>query len=651
MTTPPASPLAMRPEEMRELADAATEALLARWQQLPETEAWEGDFRESLQAALAEPPPEAGRPAREVLDRALREALPFAARLDHPRSFAFVPSSPTWPGVVADFVAAGFNANVCTWLVASGPSQIELVVLDWFRTWIGYPESGGGLLTSGGSAATVDALVAARARAGDPAGGTIYASDQTHTALHRAAVIIGIARENIRAVASDDGFRMDVDALADAVARDRAAGLQPVAVCANAGATGTGTVDPLVAIADFCAAEGIWLHADAAYGGFALLCPEGRRQLRGIERTDSICLDAHKWLFQPYEAGCVMVRDVRTLEAPFRSRPAVLQDTVWGRDQINLSDRGLQLSRGFRALKIWMSIQTFGLAAFRRVIADGIEHARRAESWMRERPVMEVLCPASLGVLAFRVNRPDRGLDAATAERVNRQVLARVFWEGTAFMSSTQLDNRFSLRLCILNHSTGWQDVVTVLELIERLGREALAEIDGWEDDMAETTGSGRSATAEVTGDGAEAGELRFVLANDLQELARLAETVDGYAEAAAFTVRETFELQLCLEELFSNIVQYGFVDSRRHEIHFDFRLDPETRRLAITITDDGVEFDPTRDAAGPSLEGGLDERAIGGLGVHLVRQYVDSIEHAYRDGCNHLRLEKRLAPAASGAA
>ena len=218
--------------------------------------------------------------------------------------------------MLADFIAAGYNINACTWLVASGPSQLELVVIDWFRRWLGYPEGAGGLFTSGGSAASLDAFVAAREAAGHPERGTVYMSDQSHTAFLRAAIIAGIRRECIRKVPTDRHFRLDMDALAEQVARDRADGFNPVAICANAGTASTGTIDPMDAMADYCASEGIWLHVDAAYGGFAVVTGAGKRLLAGIERADSIGLDAHKWLFQPHEAGCLLVKDVReTLQA------------------------------------------------------------------------------------------------------------------------------------------------------------------------------------------------------------------------------------------------------------------------------------------------------------------------------------------------
>ena len=467
--------LQMAPETMLNLAYRAAELLVEWNKNLPDKEAWEGDFQQVLEDQLMEDPPENGRQALEVLEQAAHEILPTAVRHEHPRFFAFIPSSPTWPGVLADFLAAGYNINTCTWLVASGPSQLELVVIDWFRRWLGYPESAGGLFTSGGSAASIDALVAAREMTGAPEGASVYMSDQSHGVLARAAMTIGIRPECIRKIPSDRYFRLDVEALSRGVAEDRAAGLTPIAVCANAGATSTGAIDPLETVADYCESEGLWLHVDAAYGGFAIVTEEGKELLQGIERADSIGLDAHKWFFQPYEAGCLLVKDIRTLENAFGLRHDVLQDTIWGSDHPNFSDRGLQLSRSFRALKVWMSVQTFGMAAFRRAVSNGLQLAVQAGEYIRKNPTLQLLTPVSLGVVCFRVNPEDTNLDEQALEKVNRTVLARIFWEDRSLISSTLLRQTFSLRLCIMNHNTTWDDVRETLDAAERFGTEALA--------------------------------------------------------------------------------------------------------------------------------------------------------------------------------
>ena len=468
------SELEMSPEQMMASAQRAAELVIERIQNLPEEPAWRGGSRSELEAIMREEPPEEGRPSHEVIERAAHEILPIAGRVDHPRFFAFVPSSPAWPGVLADFMAAGHNIFQGTWLGASGPSMLEVVVMDWFRSWIGYPETAGGLFTSGGSAASLDGFVAAREAAGAPMQPSVYMSDQSHTALIRAATIVGVRPESVRMVPTDEHFRLDMNELHSMIVEDQKSGLTPIAICGNAGATNTGAIDPLDEIADYCESEEIWFHVDAAYGGFAILTDRGAGLLKGLERADSIAMDAHKWLFQPFECGCLMVKDIQKLEKAFSVQPEYLQDTQWGRDHPNFGDRGLQLSRSFRALKVWMSVQTFGMAAFRRSISQGIDLAERAEGYIRESDILQIANPASLGVICFRVNSHAAELNNEELEEINKAVQARVIEEGVAMMSSTRLRGLYSLRLCILNHTTTWEDVRFTLAAIEDFGREAI---------------------------------------------------------------------------------------------------------------------------------------------------------------------------------
>ena len=317
--------LSMSPEHMLELAQQTAERLVSRVHELPNVPAWDGEFRHELFERFEGPPPEQGTAASAIIDRAINDILPLGLSLDHPRSFGLVSSATTWPGVLADFISSAFSTNVAIWLIASGPSAIELIVVDWMRSRFGLPESAGGLLTSGGSAAALDAFVAAREAAGSPMNAIAYMSDQTHSAQIRAAKIVGIHPDRIRLIPCDQKYRLDFGALVETVATDKAAGLHPIAIAANAGTSNTGMVDPLDQIADFCEAEGIWFHVDAAYGGFAVLTELGKQVLSGIERTDSIGTDAHKWLFQPYEAGCLLLKDTSTLENAFSFQHDVLR--------------------------------------------------------------------------------------------------------------------------------------------------------------------------------------------------------------------------------------------------------------------------------------------------------------------------------------
>jgi glutamate/tyrosine decarboxylase-like PLP-dependent enzyme len=462
-------------EAMRRLGYAAVDAVVERAAGLRDDVPWRGANRRELEPRLREPCPETGRDPDEVLRRALDDILPIAGRIDHPRFFAFVPSSPTWPSVIADLLATGFNVFQGTWLGSSGPSQLELVVLDWFREWLGMPEGAGGLFTSGGSAANLVAVVAAREAAGWPERPVAYLGDQSHSSMARACRIAGLRESEIRSLPSDDRFRMDVDALEEALDRDVADGRTPVLVAANGGATNTGAVDPLARLADLCDARGVWLHVDAAYGGFAVLTPEGRQALDGLGRARSVTLDPHKWLFQPYETGCLLVRDPAELSAAFRVFPEYLQDTDLGGEHVNFGDRGLQLSRTFRALKVWMALQIHGRDAHADAVAEAMALARRAGRWIDDAEGMERTSEPSLGIVCFRIVAPGADWSEERVEALNRAVQDRVVSEGTAMMSSTRLRGRYSLRLCILNYRTRWDDVEATLRRIVELGREGAA--------------------------------------------------------------------------------------------------------------------------------------------------------------------------------
>ncbi len=464
--------LMMPPEVMRALGHQVVDLLVDRWTGLRGEPAWAGGTRKELEPLLAEDPPEMGRDPQEVLARVVRDVLPRAGRIDHPRFFAFIPSSPTWPSILGDALATGFNIFQGTWLESAGPSQMELVVVDWFRAWLGFPETGGGLLTSGGSAANLGALVTARERAGNPGAPVVYVSDQGHSSLERAARIAGIPRENVRKIPTDGAFRMEVQGLSQAVGLDRRNGLHPLFVCGNAGATNTGAVDHLAEIGRVAREEALWFHVDGAYGGFAVLVPEGREAFRGIEEADSVTLDPHKWFFQPYETGCLMVRDTQALENAFRILPEYLQDADLGREHVNFADRGIQLTRRFRALKVWMSVQMLGLGAFREAISDSMALARKAEAHVRASRHLELTAPASLGIVCFRFAPRERALAAGELEALNLAIQEEIVASGLAMMSSTRLRGAFSLRLSIMNYRSTWEDVRETLEAVERVGVE-----------------------------------------------------------------------------------------------------------------------------------------------------------------------------------
>jgi len=466
------------PDELRSLGGQVLDWLLNHHATLPDQPIGRSASRAAMERLLREPPPEAGRDFAAVLADFADKVAPFACRVNHPRFLAFVPGAPTFISVLGDLLCAGTNFFAGVWLEAAGPSQVELVVLDWFRAFLGMPPGTMGIITSGGSEANLTALVAARERLPEEERGVavLYVAEQRHWSIDRAAKVMGLRPDQLRPVPADDSFRLTPEALARAVARDRREGPRPWAVVANAGATNTGTVDPLGPLADLCAGEGLWLHVDAAYGWTAVLTPEGRDELEGIGRADSVTLDPHKGLAQTFEAGCVLVREGRLLRQAFTLRPEYMQDVEPADDEVNFADHGLALTRRFRALKIWLSMKVLGVGWFRTLAEHGRRLAEYSQALLERAGCFEILSPRRLSIVCFRYI-PDRSngvkaVDEAALDRLNLDLIDAVRATGRAFLSSTRLRGRTAIRFCFVNWRTTAADVEEVVRLLTALGRK-----------------------------------------------------------------------------------------------------------------------------------------------------------------------------------
>ena len=456
--------LGLSPEAMRALGHQAVDLLVDRLAD-PSIPALRRATPAEMAARLAGPPPDGPREFADVLAQLQADVLPFMSRCDHPRYFAFIPSCQTFPGAVGDFIASALNVYMGSWMEAAGPSQVELTVLDWFKSWLGYPATGSGILVSGASQANITALACAReALLGEmTAGAVAYVSDQAHSSLARAARLLGFGPDQLRVLPADDGLRLQPETLDRAIRADRAAGRTPLFASASGGSTNTGAVDPLDALADVCREHGVWLHVDAAYGGFAVLAERGRPLLRGVERADSVALDPHKWLYQPIECGALLVRDGTALRRAFEIVPDYLKDAAVAEGEVNFSDLGLQLTRGWRALKVWLSIQTLGLDAFRDAVERSLALAALAEARIRERPELELMAPAQLGIVCFRRRFPGVA-DEDELAALNAALVAELEATGEALVSSTRLHGAYAIRLCALNHTSRPADVEWVLD-------------------------------------------------------------------------------------------------------------------------------------------------------------------------------------------
>jgi glutamate/tyrosine decarboxylase-like PLP-dependent enzyme len=433
--------------------------------------------RRDTEALLRHPAPEQGRPFADVLADFREKVVGHAFHPQHPRFLAFIPSAPNFCSVLGELLCAGSNIFAGVWLEAAGPSQVEILVLDWFKEWLGYPAAARGVLTGGGSEATLTALVAAREPLSGPErdNAVVYVSQQRHWSVDRAARVMGLRPDQVRPVEADADFRLKPDALAALVREDRAAGRHPWLVVANGGATNTGAIDPLEAVSEVCQREGLWLHVDAAYGWVAVLTAEGRRQLAGIERADSLTLDPHKWLAQTFEVGCVLVRDGKKLTDAFAMRPEYLEDVQVGEDEVNFCDHGIALTRRFRALKVWLSVEVLGVAWFRRLVEHCCRLAQLSELLLKEAGCFEILSPACLGIVCFR-HRPGGEPDEEALDRWNRALLDATRESGRVFLSSTRLRGRVALRFCFVNWRTTTADVEEAVTLLRALGERLSVE-------------------------------------------------------------------------------------------------------------------------------------------------------------------------------
>jgi glutamate/tyrosine decarboxylase-like PLP-dependent enzyme len=413
----------------------------------------------ALAAALGGPAPEEPGDADEALRLLADVALAHMQHGGHPRYFARVPGPAAYAGVLGEWLGTGFNAIAASWKGGSGPATVELVVLDWLRELLGMPAGTEGVLASGGSLANTSALATARACDGP---GVAYMSDQAHSSIGRGLAALGFPAGDVRVLAAGEDLRLTAARVAEELAADRTAGRRPGFVVASAGTTNTGAVDDLPGLADLCAAEGMWLHVDGAYGAPAALCPAGAAVLRGMDRADSLVVDPHKWLFQPYDVGCLLVRRPGALDRAFHMTPEYLLDVRGVTDEVDFRNRSLELSRRSRALKLWLTIRIHGLAAIRAAIAGGIELAERAEELLRADPRWVVATPAQLGIVTFAL----RG--ASHADHTARA--AALGAEGYAAVTTTLLQGRSVLRLCTINPTTTIADIAGTLDRLAGAG-------------------------------------------------------------------------------------------------------------------------------------------------------------------------------------
>jgi len=459
-------------DALRRLIDEAASRIVAHVDSLAAQPSADTAGGAALARSLVEGLPETGTPAAELLDFLFDRVIPKSFNTAGPGYLAYIPGGGLPQSAVADLVADATNRYVGVFAAAPGPSQLESNVVRWFCDLAGLPREARGILTSGGSLATFSAVVAARRDRlpEDFLAGTIYVSDQAHHAVQKAALLAGFPEQRVREIETDGLFRIRLDALANAVAADRAAGFAPFLVVGNAGTTNTGAVDDLPALAELAARERLWFHVDAAYGGFFLLTQEGRRRLAGIERADSIVLDPHKGLFLPYGTGALLVRDGETLKRAHALSAEYMPSMQEDADLTDFNLLSPELSRDFRGLRVWLPLKLHGAAPFRANLEEKLALARFACDRLREIPGVEILAEPQLSIVAFRWKRS--GTAEAEIDASNLALLERINARRRVYLTGTKLKGLYAIRICVLSFRTHRDRMEQALEDI----RAAVAE-------------------------------------------------------------------------------------------------------------------------------------------------------------------------------
>ena len=441
-------------DEMRRMGYATIERLVDHILSL-ETQPARGDVGAAdLCRRLREPAPEQGVAYEPLLDQLLAEWVPRSFTAPGPGYLAYIPGGGLYPAGLADLIADVVNRYTGVWLAAPVLVQLESNALDWLRDWMEFPAQTRGLFTTGGSMAHFNAVLCAREQhlGSEIRSGVLYASTQMHHSMIKSARLAGIMPDRIRVVQVDEQFRMDVGALADAIAADRRVGLRPFCVTSSAGTTNTGAVDPLNAIADLCAREGIWHHVDGAYGAFFYMCSELRDLMLGLSRADSLTLDPHKGLFLPYGTGALLVRDGAALRRAHEATASYLPGSPEGDDFYDPHQYGPELSRGFPGLRVWLCVKLYGAGRFRAALEEKRSLALEAAARVATVPGIVMVAPPQVSLFAFHLRWPGSGL--AKENTATQLLVERVNLRNRVMLSGAVVEGRFLARVCVLSFRT-----------------------------------------------------------------------------------------------------------------------------------------------------------------------------------------------------
>ncbi len=463
-------PLEPDAQEMRRLLDAAIGRIIAHIDSLPSQPAANVEGATEFARTLVEKLPRRGEEYDKLLDFLFDEAIPRSFNTPGPGYLAFIPGGGIFPAAVADLIATAVNRYVGVFAAAPALVQLEANVVRWFCEIVGYGKNSGGVLTTGGSLANFIAMVAARkAQLGDDfLHGTLYASNQIHHSFQKAASLAGFPLANVREIDCDENFRVRVEAMEEAIARDRSEGFTPFLVAGSAGTVGTGAVDDLAALARLADRENVWFHVDGAYGAFFVLTERGRAALRGMERADSIVLDPHKTLFQPYGTGALVVRNAGQLREAHSMHASYLPQFQQEQELVDFCELSPELSRDFRGLRVWLPLKMFGIEPFRELLDEKLDLTRWATEELRKIEGIEIVAEPQLSIVAFRLASHSSDVNA-----LNRRLIDKINARKRVMLTGTMLGTDFVIRICVVSHRTHMDRMQMCIDDI----RAAVAEL------------------------------------------------------------------------------------------------------------------------------------------------------------------------------
>lgn len=464
-------------EDMRRLAHVMVDDAISRLQGLRDAPVWQ-PMPDAMKAEFHSTPPGDPAPLEEVYADVKNKLYPHAMGNIHPRFWAWYMGAGCLTGALADFLAAIDGSNLGGG--DTGANQVDHQVTDWLRQMMGFPEGASGTLVNGGSMANIVGLTAARNAMVDVdlhhqsvadigAQLRFYASDQVHSCHMKAMNLLGVGGTALTRIATDNAFRMDLDALRAAIRTDRSQGVRPACVIATAGTTNTGSIDPLPEIADLCRDQGIWLHVDGCIGAMFSIAPSNRHLVAGIERADSLALDLHKGLHAPFDVGCALLRDQKVHRATFAENAEYLQVATRGLAAAEfLHDYGLETTRGFRALKVWMMLRHYGVETFGRILDRNIAQACHLTALIDAAPELELMAPTATSVVCFR--HAPGVMGEADLRAHNTEIMLRIQESGIAVITDTTIRGRHCLRVAICNHRTKDEDIDLLVREVLRIG-------------------------------------------------------------------------------------------------------------------------------------------------------------------------------------